>query len=715
MTKKIALVFTAATAVVLVAAFVWLRPRPAARPRAKNLLLITLDTTRPDRLGCYGDRLARTPAIDALSREGVLFENAYTPVPLTLPAHASLLTGRWPLAHGVRNNGSYQLPAEEQTLAEQMRATGHDTAALVASYVLKRKFGLDQGFDLYDDQLGDGEKIGDINAEIPADQVYEKFGAWLARGRDKPFFLWVHFFDPHMPYAPPDSFLRAAANDAYRGEVAHMDHYIGRMVADLKARGHWRETLVVIVGDHGEAFGEHGEKGHGIFCYDESVRVPLIFAGPALALAGKTGHVSQRARLVDVMPTVLELLGLGATGECQGESLAALMAGRPEKILRPVYLESLHGWELNNWAPLTGLISGPFKYISLPHAELYDLAADPGENANLLFKKNLRARQLDKELAAFVDNHRPAAGRDARAALQADDKRKLAALGYVSSFAASGQAGTDPKVGIAYQARCAELAAALERGEIVRVEAEALKLRDETAALKLPFVYVLLHQVYEKKRQWGRMEDNLRQASEIFRDSPAQALTFRGNLMEFFLAKGDLAAAEEMAALILRSDPGHERVLEILGEICEKRNDWPGALRWHLQALASAPGNAPLAKKVIQLRLKTGERELARQESEALLRTPQGARDSDLMFTAAMLAIEAGDGTRAEELLQQVSELKPAASSWFDFALVLGRNGKLAEATAAMEKALAFMPNDLDAERRQAAARALRSWQGGGR
>ncbi len=706
MKKKLMLVpVAAALAVFLAAVLLWQRPEPPV----KSLLLITLDTMRADRLGCYNDPLARTPAIDALARQGILFENCYTPVPLTLPAHCSLLTGRWPLSHGVRNNGSYKLPGAALTLAEKLSFAGYDTGALVASYVLKGKFGLDQGFDLYDDRLGTQEKSGTINAEITADRVYDKFKRWLERKHDKPFFLWVHFFDPHMPYDPPAAYRQAANGDAYRGEVAYMDHYVGRLLADLRTHGLWKNTLVVVAGDHGEAFGEHGEKGHGIFCYEQSMKVPLIIAGPALAK--KPARIIPRARLVDVMPTILELLGTGAAETCQGESLAKLMAGAPEKTLRPVYLESMYGWEMNNWARLTGLISGPYKYISLPQAELYDLHADPGETANIFFKKNLLARRLDRELAAFVKDHLPEQGQDARSSLQTDEKRKLAALGYISSFAATGQAGTDPKIGIRYQLRYIELVAALDRGETSRVEAEALRLRAETAAMKFPFAYVLLNFVYEKKQQWDKVEANLLQACEIFKDSPAQALTFRGNLMEFYFAKGDLAAAEEMAALVLRSDPGHERVLEILGEIREKRQDWPGALGWYLKAQKNDAENAALAKKVIQMRLKTGDRKLAFSESESLLRTEAGAQDTDLMFTAAMLAIEAGNGARAEELLRRLTEIQPTGPRWFDYALVLGRNGKLAEAIIVMEKALAAPPKELDNDRRKAAARALTLWR----
>jgi arylsulfatase A-like enzyme len=699
------------SSLLLIVAFIYFLTRPGSetRPAPINLLLITLDTMRANRLGCYGDSLANTPALDALANGGILFENGYSPVPLTLPAHGSIFTGRWPIAHGVRNNVQYQLAGEELTLAEKLKTEGYETSALVAAYVLKRKFGLDQGFDLYDDVLGYEEKSGNIDAEIPADRVYAKFREWLGRKRDKPFFLWVHFYDPHKPYAPPPAYLKASADDAYRGEVAFVDDHIGRIVADLKEHNLFEQTLIVVAGDHGEAFGEHGENGHGIFCYDESLKVPLIFSNPILLK--KPARIRLRMSLVDVMPTVLKMLGMSAAENAQGQSLVAAMAGEEEDADRPIYFESMYGREMNNWAPLTGLISGPFKYISLPQAELYDLQADPGEQTNLFLKDNRLARQMDLELAEFISARQAGRPKDARAPLKPEDKEKLAALGYVSGFAAGGRSGTDPKIGIGYQNRYSELVAALDRGEIARVETEALRLRAETAALKLPFAYTMLNYVYEKKRQWDKLEANLRLACEIFGDNPAQVSAFQGQLLELYLANADFPAAEQLAAEMLRFDPEMTRVLEILGQISEKKQDWSGALNWYLQARKTETGNAALAKKVIKMRLETGDNQAALAESESLLNTDGGANDTDLLFTAAMLAFEAGNGARSEALLLRLTEIQPTARRWFDYALVLGRNGKTGEAIASMEKALAATPNDLDSERRQAAAKALQGWR----
>ncbi len=372
----------------------------------------------------------------------------------------------------------------------------------------------------------------------------------------------------------------------------------------------------------------------------------------------------------------------------------------------------MYGREMNNWAPLTGLISGSFKYISLPQSELYDLQADPGEKANLFFKKNLLARQLDRELAAFIIAHQNLSKAVSDLAMKAEDKNKLAALGYISSFAASGRSGMDPKTGFTYQLQYEELVAALNRGEIARVQAEAMRLRAETTALKLPFAYVLLHYVYERQQQWDKLEANLLQACEVFKDSPTQALTFRGNLLEFYLANDRLDATEKTALEMLRVYPDKTRVLEVLGEIHEKREDWPGALKWYTEARQIEISNTTLAKKTIKMLIKTGDNRAALSESEALLQSSGAADDADLLYTAAMLAIETGNSGRSEALMQRLSDIQPTAQRWFDYALVLGRNGKYGQAIAVMEKALAATPNDLDAERLQAADKALQAWKG---
>ena len=444
-----------------------------------NLLLITLDTTRADRIGAYGDTRAATPTIDRLAREGVRFERAYTAAPLTLPAHVTLMTGREPQAHQVRNNGTYSLRPEETTLAEIFRQAGFSTMAMIAAYVLEKKFGLDQGFAVYDDELNASGEATTFRSEITADRVYDKFSRWLERAPASPFFCWVHLYDPHHPYEPPASFRDRFPDDPYRGEIAYMDETIGRMLRDLESRGLLKNTLVVVAGDHGEGFGEHGESGHGVFCYEETLRVPLIFHQPRLFRGGRV--VTQPVGLVDVLPTLLELYRLPRPAGVQGRSVAQLL-NRDENPAKPVpalYFESLYGMEEMGWAPLSGLVRGPLKYISLPRAELYDLAADPREKDNLYLKKNVQAKGLARDLDSYLEKTVSAGQAALRPRQSRLDQDRLRALGYLAAGgpALRAESSADPKDGIGTMNLLLEARQAIHSGDLDGAERQIAALR----------------------------------------------------------------------------------------------------------------------------------------------------------------------------------------------------------------------------------------------
>ena len=273
-------------------------------PRS-NVLLITMDTTRADRLGSSGYPAASTPNLDSLAGSGVSFADAYSPVPLTLPAHCTILSGLYPLAHKVRNNGNYSLPGQVTTLAEMLGRRGYQTSAFVSSFVLDSRFGLGRGFSVYDDDFASGG-AKTYRSERNADAVLAAFSRWLAGRAQGRFFSWVHFFDPHAPYDPPEPYRQRFAGSLYDGEIAFMDHAIGGIMALLKEKGLLADTLVVVAGDHGEAFGEHGEFGHQVFCYGENLRVPLIFNAPGHL--PKNLRLRQAACLTDILPTILDFL-----------------------------------------------------------------------------------------------------------------------------------------------------------------------------------------------------------------------------------------------------------------------------------------------------------------------------------------------------------------------------------------------------------------------
>jgi arylsulfatase A-like enzyme/predicted negative regulator of RcsB-dependent stress response len=405
-------------------------PSPAGKP---SIVLVSIDTTRADHLGCYGAREAATPNIDRWAAEGVVFERARSSVPVTLPAHASLLTGRWPFRHGVRDNGVYRLPDDVPALAALLAADGYATAAAVGAAVLDRQYGLARGFSRYDD--GMSSRRDDLSiAERPAGAVTDAALA-AARALRPPFFLFVHYYDPHAAYAPPAPFDERFRARPYDGEIAYVDEQLGRLRRELEALGLLRDAVVVVTSDHGEGLGEHGEATHGVFLYDSTLHVPLIVAAPGRLIAGR--RVTSPVALVDVMPTLLELAGAVAPPGLDGRSLVAA-AGGAALDARPMPLESEFGFNSYGWAPLAGLTDGALKWIDAPEAELYDLGQDAREERNVIEARRADARRLAQEWRKTVTEdrrNRPAPGSDREAA---ERQARLAALGYVAGTTDAG-------------------------------------------------------------------------------------------------------------------------------------------------------------------------------------------------------------------------------------------------------------------------------------
>ena len=407
-----------------------------------NVLLVTLDTTRADRLGSYGYIGGKTPNLDALAAAGVLFQNVYAQVPLTLPSHCSIMTGTTPLVHGVHNNGGYVLSPDRTTLAEMLKARGFRTAAFVASFSVDSRFGLGQGFDVYDDNFEAGLPFKSANSERRADIVAGLFTVWLDGQGEEPFFAWVHFFDPHLPYRPPAPYDREFSSNPYDGEVAFMDEAVGTVVGKLREKNLLERTLIVVAGDHGEAFGEKVETGHGVFLYDGTLRVPLILHAPGHLPGGTV--VPTRVRLTDIVPTVLDMVGLAVPAQVEGESLIPLVGGKKGRD-RETYIETFYPRENYGWSELVGLISGDWKYIRAPKPELYNLRTDPAETRNEAGSTGETVTGLDRKLEDLVRKSAGLAARPSRA-LTAEEQERLRSLGYVN-FSGGGAASSaaDPK------------------------------------------------------------------------------------------------------------------------------------------------------------------------------------------------------------------------------------------------------------------------------
>ena len=379
-------------------AAVLLAAAAAAAAAKPSVLLITLDTTRADRVGCYGYAPARTPAMDALAADGVRFDRALSPAPLTLPAHASILSGRVPRRHGVRDNALFRLDAKVPLVQEAFRARGYATAAFVSAAVLDRALGLARGFAVYDDAMRGASESAERTADRTVDAAY----AYLD-GVHGPFFLWVHLYDPHFPYAPPEPFASRFKDRLYDGEIAFMDQEIARLVA--KARTKAPALIVAVAGDHGESLGEHGEDGHGIFVYQATQRVPLLVSGPGVP---KGRVVSGTVGLVDLAPTLAALCGLSGPKEPDGRSLAAAWEDRPEGAARDYEVESYFPLFSYGWAPLRALVRGSTKFIDAPRPEMYDLVSDPAEKMNVRVSRKDQADTLSRALFDRIEGDTPA-------------------------------------------------------------------------------------------------------------------------------------------------------------------------------------------------------------------------------------------------------------------------------------------------------------------
>jgi arylsulfatase A-like enzyme/Tfp pilus assembly protein PilF len=449
----------------------------AAPSGARNLLLITIDTLRADRVGAYGYRAARTPGIDALAARGALFDSAFSSAPITLTSHATIMTGRYPPGHGARHNGM-RLDPGVPTIADTLRQTGFATAAFVAAFPLDRRFGLSKGFETYSDRMPRSPQ-GHLASERPGRVVVDEAIAWLREHRAGRFFLWVHLFEPHAPYGDPSDHRPVAAR--YDDEVAEADRQTVRLIESLGSDA--SSTLIGVAADHGEAFGEHGEISHSIFVYDTTLRVPLVIAGPGIARS----VVHDVVGLVDLAPTLLGQLG-PIKFDSDGIDLSGALAGRAPPA-RELYAESFAPLLDFGWSPLRAIRVGDYKYIAAPKPELYRLSADSGELHNLAEQDKPQAAAL-QERVRRISAATPAVSRpqDSEAAA------RLQALGYTSGSApATAGARPDPKDKRELAAEIARVTSGELEGPALRQTLEGILVRDPAnpqAHVRLGYVLV---------------------------------------------------------------------------------------------------------------------------------------------------------------------------------------------------------------------------------
>jgi len=401
-------------------------PRKNRNDAELNFLLITIDTLRADRLSCYSTAHLKTPNIDSLAEKGVLFTETFAHTSTTLPSHTNILLGTIPLYHGVHDNSTFIVKEKFLTLAEHLKSYGYSTGAFVGAYPLDSRFGLTQGFDTYDDDYGSQRSQKLTYIERKAGKVLDNALNWL-KIQKAPWFLWIHCFDPHNPYEPPEPFKTQYEKNLYNGEVAYVDFVMGKLFSYLRENDFFDKTLIIFTGDHGESLGQHGEITHGYFAYNSSIWVPMIISIPGM----KPGKVYKQVSHIDIFPTVCDVLDIQKPSFLQGVSLIPAMKGK-KLPKRPIYFESMYPFYSRGWAPLKGYIYGREKFIDSPIPELYDLDEDFDELKNLAGTKKLE--RYRKQLALIIKNQSlPEENGKKTPKIDRESLRKLRSLGYISS------------------------------------------------------------------------------------------------------------------------------------------------------------------------------------------------------------------------------------------------------------------------------------------
>lgn len=558
-------------------------PEVRARPQPKRIVLVTIDTWRSDALGASGSGRVKTPNLDAFAKGGLYCPKAWSSATLTAPSHASILTGLQPFRHGVRNNHGFKLAPTARSLAALLGERGFATAAFVSAHPLARISGLDSGFSVYDDRFAPGDLLSVVPRSRPGSETIDAARAWL-RGAPEKFFLWVHLYEPHDPYSPPEPYRTTYAAVPYFGEVAYADELVGRLKAALGAAGE-KDTLWIITGDHGEGLEDHGESTHSLFVYDATARVPLILWAPGTIAPARLDY----ARLVDVAPTVLALAGLSPPSGLDGRPLTGPAASRERQ---PAYVETMYGFLDFGAAPVRAMSDGRYKVIDVPRPEIYDLTADPAESRNLEGPNPPQpVERLRKSLAAL-----PAAPPPAARTVD-DDAKALKSLGYVGAGGeyALGRGGMDPK---AFAPLFRKLSAVRALSD-ARRWAEAAPLYAQLLA-EFPRSSVLACELGLVEMAQGKFSDAETHLRLALDRNPTNSHALLG-LANLALGRNEFKLAEEHLLEVLALDPNDVEANFNLGAVYFQNLGQPAkAARYWQRFLELQPGD-PEAPRIRQL------------------------------------------------------------------------------------------------------------------
>jgi choline-sulfatase len=657
-----------------------------------NLLIISLDTTRADRLHAYGFQDIETPVLDRLASEGVLFQQAATAAPLTLPAHTTIFTSRVPPEHGVRDNGGFFVDPSETTLAETLHARGFRTGAFVGAYVLDAKWGLDQGFETYFDDF-DLTKYRAISLgaiQRPGNEVVDKALEWLDRVADQRFFGWVHLYDPHTPYEPPEPFRSRYRGRPYVGEIAFADSQVGRLVDFLHGRGLLDRTIVVVVGDHGESLDDHGEAAHGFFIYESVVRVPLIIRAPVRGARGR--RVADAVRTLDIAPTVAELLDVQKPPGATGVSLVPLMTGAVPELGLEAYSESTYPLYHFGWSDLRALRSGRFKLIAGPRPELYDLEQDPEERTNLFSDR----RQLADRMLARLGELEAGFARLERSAgepeVDPEARARLAALGYIGSFVATAPPDAtrsglaDPKDKIALFNLISK-ARDISKDEKRFDEVVGMLKQVVTEDPKVVDAWFMLGNVHARV---NRQEQAIEYFKRVLALKPDDELAMV-NMANAFRQIGKDEEALVGYRRFLQLDPKNSQVRYEIAQILIDRGELNEASKLLTEALQLEPKMVAARNALGAVALKKGDVAQAEREIRAAIEQRPDVRLAH--FNLALIAEERRDyRTAVDEYLKEI-ELHPSSyKAMFNLGRLYGQMGEREAQLRTYREAIAANP-----------------------
>jgi len=657
--------------------------KPAGRP---NVLLVTIDTLRADHLGAYGYATASTPTLDALAHRGVRFETAVAHVPLTGPSHASILTGHTPLGHGYHNNGGFVLPPSVKTAAGEFRQAGYRTAAFVSGYPLDRRFGFDRGFDVYDDHLPRGndprrqayvERFGDATTDVALKWLSS--AAAGATATPQPWFLWVHYYDPHAPYEPPGDLADRFRAAPYDGEIAFVDRQIARVLEAIDKSGARDRTVVLVTADHGESLGEHGEVTHGVFIYEGTLRVPWIMAGPGIS----TGRVPKTvARSIDILPTLLDYSGLPSPAGLEGRSLRPAADGR-EMPDAPSYAESFYTQLELGWAPLYGWRTATHKFIDAPHAELYDLEQDASEKTNLIGQQGALADQMRRGLQSAVKKAVPAS---AAAESDPESAARLRSLGYVSGSPGATQSGPlrDPKDGIRFMPRLNRAMSA------TRVQPE-LAIKDLTSVIEEdPSILMARRTRAVAYAAAGRHDlaiADIRELEKISELTPDDEIMLGDNLR----FTGQYPEAARVLERAVQGSPKAAQPLISLAEVRISEKQYDVAAATLERALKLAPDQIEALRRLGDLALLRSDMDAAGARYARILELD--ATDVPAMTKLGVVRMRGGRSDDAIRLFRDAVQRDPKnGDALLSFAGALVSTGRQQEALPYFERAIAADP-----------------------